>query len=178
MYPTRIRLNEPVAARRRVPIWLVDATDGLTAETGIAGKPNISILGAAPAGAVNNIVEINAGGMPGLYYIELDHTEVATVGLVFISFKTAATAQWHGTAEIWDPDDTAAPTAEAVWDEAVNVHVTPGTFGAAVDDVGTTAAEAVWDEPKAAHQTNGTFGESVQDTETAVEHLSNQGARR
>ena len=42
MYPTPIILDEATAARRRVPIWLVDATDGITAETGVTGKPNMS----------------------------------------------------------------------------------------------------------------------------------------
>lgn len=125
MYPTPIALDEPTAEQRRVPIWLVDAADGITAETGVAGKPNISILGAAPVGAVNNIVEIDPAACPGLYYIELDPTEVTVEGLVFISFKTAATAQWHGTALIVGPDDFAG----AIWDAAPTDHTTPSTFG-------------------------------------------------
>jgi len=179
MYPTRIRVSEATAARRRVPIWLVDVVDGLTAETGINGKPNLSILGAAPAGTTNNIVEINLGGMPGLYYIELTALEVATLGTSFLSFKTATTAQWHGSFEVWDPNEIAIPTSDQVWDELGAGHVAAGSFGAIVQAVpaAVVIAAAVWDILGAAHTTQGSFGETVQDTNDVVEHLGEQGSR-
>ena len=107
MYPVEILKSEATAARRRVPVWLVDATDGVTAETGVSGTPRISKNGGASAAATNAITEVDATNMPGLYYAELTAGEVDTLGQVLISFKTAATAQWHGSAKIvaFDPHD-------------------------------------------------------------------------
>lgn len=104
MYPTLIRQSDATAARRRVPIWLVDATDGIAAETGVTGNVRISKNGAASATTTNTIVEVDATNMPGLYTIELTTTEVDTLGHVLLAFKTAATAQWHGFAHIIDVD--------------------------------------------------------------------------
>lgn len=132
MYPILIKLSESTAARRRVPIWLVDATDGIAAETGVSGTPRISKNGAASAAASATITEVDSTNMPGLYYLELTAGEVDTLGTILISFKTAATAQWHGVAHVvaYDPYDsvrqgmTALPNAAA---EAAGGLYTRGT---------------------------------------------------
>jgi hypothetical protein len=124
MYPILIQQSEATATRRRVPIWLVDVTDGITAETGITGTPRIAKTGVSSADATNAIVEVDATNMPGLYYLELTQAECDTIGTIFVSFKTAATAQWHGAAQISAPvnvtqvsdDTTAADNLETMLD--------------------------------------------------------------
>lgn len=132
MYPILILQSETVAARRRIPIWLVDATDGIVSETGVTGTPRISKNGGASAAAATTITEVDSTNMPGLYYIELSATEVDTLGTVMVSFKTAATGQWHGICHVvdFDPFDgvrmgmTALPNAAA---EAAGGLFTRGT---------------------------------------------------
>lgn len=100
MYPVDIQKGEPDSALRRVPIWLVDATDGIEPETGITGKPWMSKRGATPAQTTNSLVEIDSTNMKGLYYIELTTGEIDELGEIFLSFKDAATAWWYGSAQI------------------------------------------------------------------------------
>lgn len=108
MYPTLMRQGESTAPRRRIPIWLVDATDGITAETGVTGTPRVAKNGVSSSAANAAIVQVDVTNMPGLYYLELTAGEVDTLGQIFVSFKTAATAQWHGIITVvdYDPFDT------------------------------------------------------------------------
>lgn len=71
-----IDLNESSASRRRMPIRMVDLTDGYTPETGLTITTEISLNGGAFAATVNSFVEVSDGE----YYVELDTTEVATAG--------------------------------------------------------------------------------------------------
>ncbi len=136
MYPTQIKQSEGTAARRRIPIWLVDATDGIAAETGVTGTPRISKNGGASTAATNTITEVDSTNMPGLYYLELTAAEANTLGQVFASFKTAATAQWHGSAQIvdYDPFDAVALGLSRL-DAAVTSRATPAQVNAQMVDV-------------------------------------------
>lgn len=96
----QIFLSEATAAQRRVPVHLVDATDGITTETGITGAGRVSKNGGATAASTNNIVEIDSTNMPGAYYLELTATEVNTLGIVVVRFKTAATAEFQTAIEV------------------------------------------------------------------------------
>src|SRR5688572_30094535 len=74
-----IKLSEGTAARRRVPVALVDDTDGKTAETGItlsAGDMKISKNGGAEANHGGALTELAGGD----YYYEFSSGEVDTVG--------------------------------------------------------------------------------------------------
>lgn len=132
MYPILILQSEATAARRRIPIWLVDATDGIASEISVTGTPRIAKNGVSSAAASASIVEVDSTNMPGLYYLELTAGEVDTLGTIYISFKTAATAQWHGICHVvdFDPFDgvrmgmTALPNAAA---EAAGGLFTRGT---------------------------------------------------
>ena len=76
--------DESTAARRRILVYLVDDTDGKTAETGVtisAGDVKISKNGAAEANHAGTLTEL-AGGF---YYYEFSAAEVDTPG--FISFR-------------------------------------------------------------------------------------------
>jgi hypothetical protein len=74
-------LDESTAARRRVPVALVDDTDGKTAETGItlsAGDMKISKNGGAQANHAGTLTELAGGD----YYYEFAAAELDTVGYV------------------------------------------------------------------------------------------------
>lgn len=76
--------DETTAARRRILVYLVDDTDGKTAEAGItasAGDIKISKNGAAEGNHAGTLTEL-AGGF---YYYEFTAGEVDTPG--FLSFR-------------------------------------------------------------------------------------------
>ena len=82
--------SEGTAARRRFPLYLVDATDGLTPETGeTGGQPQISKGGGA---WVNTTATLTAVGN-GYYYVELTATELDTLGIISVRYKSANTAE-------------------------------------------------------------------------------------
>lgn len=85
-------LSEGTAARRRFPIYLVDATDGITPETGEAGgQPQISKAGGAWANTTATLTDIGNGA----YYVELTATELNTLGMIQVRYKSAATAEFN-----------------------------------------------------------------------------------
>jgi gas vesicle protein len=87
--------SESVAARRRVYLHLVDATDGITAKTGQTGTGYISKNGATPVATSGSLVEVDATNQPGLYYIELVATELDTLGFFAVRFKNSSTAEFQ-----------------------------------------------------------------------------------
>lgn len=114
-----VQLSEATAARRRMYFHCVDATDGITPETGeAAGQPQISKNGGAWA---NTSATLSAIGN-GRYYVELTAGEVDTLGVVEGRYKSANTAESIGTMlniVSFDPYDavrmglTALPNANA-----------------------------------------------------------------
>jgi len=99
-----LKKSESTAARRRVPIHLVDATDGITPETGEAsGQPQYSKNGgtwtstSATLSAVGN----------GFYYVELTAGELDTEGWIAIRYKSANTAEFQVVMQVvaYDPFD-------------------------------------------------------------------------
>jgi hypothetical protein len=72
-----IKQNESTASRRRVPVYLVDATDGFTPETGVT-SPSISVSknGGTQASGTGTWTEVGNG----MYYYETVAGEVDTVG--------------------------------------------------------------------------------------------------
>ena len=88
---TVLYVRDTVAARRRAPLYLVDATDGITPETGeAAGQPQISKNGAAWA---NTTATLTAVGN-GKYYVELTAAELSDLGTISVRYKSAATAEF------------------------------------------------------------------------------------
>ncbi len=121
--------SEATAVRRRFWLYLVDATDGLTAETGeAAGQPQISKNGAAFGNTSATLTHIGNG----TYYVELTAGEIDTLGKIMVRFKSAATAEFSMVADVvdYDPYDvvrmgmTALPNAAA---EAAGGLYTRGT---------------------------------------------------
>lgn len=90
--------SETTAERRRWILVLVDASDGVTGLTGQTGPVFVSKNGGAGTASTNSIVEVDAGDMPGHYYIEMTTTELDTLGWVSISKKTAGSLAFHDRA--------------------------------------------------------------------------------
>jgi hypothetical protein len=89
--------SEATAGRRRFPVYLVDATDGLTAETGEAGgQPQISKNGGS---WTNTSATLTAVGN-GAYYVELTTGELDTLGSIAVRYKSSATAEFSRTATV------------------------------------------------------------------------------
>lgn len=90
--------SEQTAARRRWILVLVDSADGVTGLTGQTGTVFISKNGAAAVASTNSIVEVDAGDMPGHYYIELTAAELSDLGWISITKKTSGSLAFHDRA--------------------------------------------------------------------------------
>jgi len=110
--------DEATAAQRRVFLFLVDATDNVTPETGEgSGQPQISKNGAAFANTSATLTHV----ANGCYYVELSAGEVDTVGPIIVRYKSANTTERQVVYQVvpWDPYDavraglTALPNAVA-----------------------------------------------------------------
>ena len=94
----QIKQNESTASRKRLPIMLVDLTDGFTAETGVT-SPTISVSknGAAAASGTGSFVEIGLGQ----YYYEFDAGEIDTLGWTAVYvIKTGTTRAYNAIVQI------------------------------------------------------------------------------
>lgn len=92
-----IRQSEAAATLRYVYLFLVDATDGITPETGEAGgQPQLSKNGAALSATTNTLVAIGNGG----YYLELAVSEVDILGWILVRYKSANTAEFQTLVQI------------------------------------------------------------------------------
>ena len=90
-------LSESTAARRRFYVFCVDATDGITPETGESGgQPQISVNGAAFASTEETLSAV----ANGLYYVELSVTELSALGKIVVRYKSANTAEFQDVAYI------------------------------------------------------------------------------
>ncbi len=96
MLNLQVSKNEATAARRRVYFYCVDATDGITPETGEAGgQPQVSLDGAAFGDT--GIGTLTAIGN-GRYYADLTQTLVnVDRGIILTRYKSAATAECVGS---------------------------------------------------------------------------------
>ena len=91
--------SDATAARRRVPVYLLDDTDGKTPETGVsfsAGEIKISKNGAAEANHAGSVTEI-AGG---LYYYEFTSGEIDTEGFVTARFTKTGVRTFVASAQV------------------------------------------------------------------------------
>jgi len=83
---------ETVAARKRVPLHLVDATDGKTPEIGEAGlQPQMSVEFGPWTNTTGTLVHVGNG----YYYVELTDVERANLGTHAVRYKSAATAEFQ-----------------------------------------------------------------------------------
>ena len=99
-----LKLNETTPALRRVPIHLVDATDGISPELGeAAGQPQLSKNGATAGNTSATLVSVGNG----LYYVELTQPELDTPGFGVIRYKSVETAEAQVVFQVaaFDPYD-------------------------------------------------------------------------
>jgi len=97
-----LKQSESTAARRRIPMHCVDATDGITPELGeAAGQPQVSKNGGTFANTAATLVSVGNG----LYYVELTTGELDTLGWIVVRYKSAATAEVQVLAQVaaFDP---------------------------------------------------------------------------
>lgn len=122
MYTGQLLQSESTAARRRVYFHCVDATDGMTPETGEAGgQPEISKNGGAWASTSATLTAIGNGR----YYVTLTTGELDTLGNIQLRYKSANTAEAVASAQVvlHDPN-VASLTAAGVWAAVVEGSLT------------------------------------------------------
>lgn len=187
-----IKVSESTAARRRIPVSLVDATDGYTPETGVtisAGDVKISENGAAEANHSGTLTEL-AGG---LYYYEFASGEVDTVGFLTFRLSKSGIRQFIAWVQVvsYDPYDATALgisridaaissrstlTAANVWSEALPGAYTSGQAGkligdninATISSRSTLTAANVWAEALPGAYTAGQAGQLIGDNINAT----------
>ncbi len=116
----RFKQNEATAARRYFKLHLVDASDGITAETGEAGgQPQISTNGAEFVSTSATLTAIGNGA----YYVALTENELGTLGDIIVRYKSANTAEFQDLAYVvsYDPYD-AAGLGLALIDAAISTR--------------------------------------------------------
>ncbi len=98
-----LQQSEATAAYRRIPIYLVDVTNGYTPETGLSAGFTIEVSenGAAQAAGGGSITEIGEGQ----YYYEATAAELSTLGFLAISIRHASCRDFFAAAQVvpWDP---------------------------------------------------------------------------
>jgi hypothetical protein len=98
-----LQIDEATAAQRRIPVYLVDATDGFTPEAGVA-TPTIEVSknGAAQGAGAGTWAEIG----DGLYYYEATAGEVDTLGFLNVRVvKSGVSREFQGVVQVvaWNP---------------------------------------------------------------------------
>lgn len=94
-----LQKDEATAARRRIPIYLVDETDGVTPETSVtvgAGDVKISKDGGGEANHAGTLNEL-AGGM---YYYEATAGELDTLGFLSIRLVKSGVRTFIAVAQV------------------------------------------------------------------------------
>lgn len=91
-----LKQSESQSASRRVPIMMVDATDGDTAETGLTVSVSVSKNGGTLTAGGGTVTEVGSG----LYYYQFTQAELDTVGFVgFVATATGART-FRGMAQV------------------------------------------------------------------------------
>lgn len=87
------------AERSLLPVWCVDATDGVTPEAAEAGgQPQISKNGAAFANTTNTLVAHDAA--KGLYTLQLAAADLSVIGRSRVVYKSGNTAVFDAEFEV------------------------------------------------------------------------------
>lgn len=101
--------SETQASRRRIPIYLVDVDDGVTAKTGVIGATvRISKNGSNQTVAEGSFVETGQG----LYYYECSSSDVDTLGSVQINVQHNSTRSYNAHAHVVKSDFYANPLVQ------------------------------------------------------------------
>jgi len=146
----QIKLSESTAARRRIPVLLVDSTDGFTPKTGqTAPTVTISKNGATAVSGAGTFTEVGNG----VYYYEFTAGEADTLGWIALNVQKATCRQYNAIIQIMAYDYaagtnlgltnldaaitsrmatftyTAPPTVAQIWQTDVSGFSTVGQAG-------------------------------------------------
>lgn len=137
----QIKQSESEAARRRIPVLLVDATDGYTPKTGqTAPTVTISKNGATAATGTGAWTEISNGQ----YYYEFASGEVDTLGWIAVNVQKTACRQYNAVVQVMaydyaagtnlglsnlDAAITSRPAATAIADAVLVRNIATGGDG-------------------------------------------------
>lgn len=161
----QIKQSEATAARRRIPVLLVDLTDGYTPETGVVTPTiNVSKNGATIAAGAGTWTEIGNGQ----YYYELTTGECDTLGWVSLNIEKATVSRdYNAVCQIMAYDYavgtnlglSALPTASP---NAANGIITFGTGTGQLDVLGGRAdADVLYIAGAAVNTANAQIGVNV-----------------
>jgi hypothetical protein len=166
----QFKQSESTAARRRFPLFLVDATDHVTPETGEAGgQPQISKNGGA---WTNTTATLTAVGN-GHYYVELTAAELDTVGMVSIRYKSANTIEFNASGQVvtLDPYTRVAAALEAIHLDhlfavaATGAEVANNSLWAKLHDSESTADCSNYDHTERSLEAIGTYAQSLDEVD-------------
>jgi hypothetical protein len=146
----QIKLSESTAARRRIPVLLVDSTDGFTPKTGqTAPTVTISKNGATAVSGAGTFTEVGNG----VYYYEFTAGEADTLGWIALNVQKATCRQYNAIIQIMAYDYaagtnlgltnldaaittrmatftyTAPPSVTDIWNTNVSGYTTAGYAG-------------------------------------------------
>jgi hypothetical protein len=96
----QLKLSESVAARRRIPLKLLDATDGIAEETGLTPAATLSKNGAAFAAGTGSITGVNGTGQNGSYYYEASAADLDTLGYLEVRVTDAAARTFYALVQV------------------------------------------------------------------------------
>jgi hypothetical protein len=104
--------REPEAARRNLPVSLVESWDGLTPVTTAAGaRPQVAKNGSAFADARNTITHVGNG----LYTLALDPDELDTLGVLVVRCQSGTSAEFKLAAQV--VNSSVYETARQQWND-------------------------------------------------------------
>ena len=146
----QIKLSESTATRRRIPVLLVDSTDGFTPKTGqTAPTVTISKNGATAVSGAGTFTEVGNG----VYYYEFTAGEADTLGWIALNVQKAVCRQYNAIIQVMAYDYaagtnlgltnldalitsrmatftyTAPPTVAQIWQTDVSGFSTVGQAG-------------------------------------------------
>lgn len=124
----QIKQSESTAARRRIPVLLVDATDGYTPKTGqTAPTVTISKNGATAATGTGTWTEISNGQ----YYYEFASGEVDTLGWIAVNVQKTACRQYNAVVQVMAYDYAAGTNLGLTYlDAAITTRMASFTYTA------------------------------------------------
>lgn len=155
----QILLNEATNGDKRIPVLLFDATDGITAETGITvsgSEIQISQNGGAYTNFAGTWTEIGAGA----YYYTPTAAELNAQGIFLVKVIKTGCRRFDAAVQVVtnDPYNTHVVTLQGGAIASGTFAAGAITASALAPDAGAEIADAVWDETMAGHTTVGTYG--------------------
>lgn len=124
----KIKKNEGTETRRRVLLFLRDASDvPVTTEEG--QQPEISINHVSFVSTTSTLVHIGNG----VYYVQLSTAEVNVVGVAIVRYKGASAVECQMLVYVVDYDPYDIP--DTIFESSLLAHQTAGSFARIVQEM-------------------------------------------